>query len=111
MRIARRIRLGRSAVAAEQSHGLLRGAGAGKELRSSILSCSGGHRVLKARLMTRRVADYLSAAREFERLALLEPRREARELMEQQAKICFRLALKRAKEINQTNPVTPSFSA
>ncbi len=57
--------------------------------------------------MTRPVADYLAAARQFERLAASETRPEARELLERQAKACVRLALKRAKEINQTNPVTP----
>ncbi len=58
--------------------------------------------------MTRPVADYVTAARQFERLALIETRPEARELMERQAKTCLRLAMKRAKELNQANPTTSS---
>ncbi len=56
--------------------------------------------------MTRRVADYLAAVRQFERLALIETRPEARELMEQQAKTCRRLAMKRANEINEASSIT-----
>ncbi len=57
--------------------------------------------------MMRPVADYLAAARQFERLALIETRPEARKLMEEQAKTCVRLALKRAKALNPITPVMP----
>jgi hypothetical protein len=57
--------------------------------------------------MTRHVADYLAAARQFERLAFIESRPEAKQLMKEQAETCVRLALKRAKATNRPSPLKP----
>jgi hypothetical protein len=56
--------------------------------------------------MTRRVADYLAAARQFERLAFTETRPEAKQLMTEQAKTCVRLALT-ANEMNRPRGLKP----
>jgi hypothetical protein len=55
--------------------------------------------------MTRQVADYLAAARQFERLAFIETRPEAKQLFEKQAETCVRLALKRPKKTDRTSPL------
>jgi hypothetical protein len=57
--------------------------------------------------MARLVADYLAAARQFERLAFTETRPEAKQLMKEQAQTCVRLAFKRAKESNRPGPLNP----
>ena len=50
--------------------------------------------------MKRCVAEYISAARRFERLARLEPCSEVKQLMNEQAATCVKLAIKRAKEVD-----------
>jgi hypothetical protein len=62
-------------------------------------------RSIEAGPMARLVADYLAAARQFERLAFTETRPEAKQLMKEQAETCVRLALKRAKETDRTSPL------
>jgi hypothetical protein len=57
--------------------------------------------------MTKPVAEYLERARQFERLALIERRIEARRLMSGQAETCYRLAAKRARETNEPIPLRP----
>ncbi len=54
--------------------------------------------------MNRRVDDYIAAARQFERLARLEMRPDARVLLLEQAQTCDRLARKQAREISPTQP-------
>ena len=52
--------------------------------------------------MKRRVDDYIAAARQFERLGQCEGQPEAKLLMQEQARTCYRLAEKRAREIGST---------
>jgi hypothetical protein len=54
--------------------------------------------------MPKLVADYLASARQFERLALVEKRPEARQLLKEQAEICYRLAAKGARKANAPLP-------
>jgi hypothetical protein len=57
--------------------------------------------------MPKPVAEYLECARQFDRLASLEQRIEAKQLLNAQADTCYRLAAKRARETNTPIPARP----
>ena len=50
------------------------------------------------------VAEYLSYARQFDRLATIEPRVDVKQLLNAQADTCYRLAERRARETNAPIP-------
>jgi hypothetical protein len=57
--------------------------------------------------MPKPVAEYLEYARQFDRLASIEQRMEAKRLLNAQADTCYRLAAKRARDTNTPIPVRP----
>jgi hypothetical protein len=61
--------------------------------------------------MPRLAADYLTSARQFERLAYVENRPEVRQLLQDQVQACYRLAARKRQigpELPRARPPQPS---
>jgi hypothetical protein len=61
--------------------------------------------------MSKSMFEYLDHARRFERLASFTPDEQTKLLMRSQAAVCYRLALKKAREDAPLIPLSPKSSA